>query len=771
MRLCDVTPANRPYRPFGAARDLLFNRSDEVLLSGPAGTGKSRACLEKLHLCAEKYPGCRILILRKTRVSLTDTGLVTFESHVVPERHPILEGPTRATRRAYTYPNGSEIVLGGMDSPIKVMSSEYDISYVQEATELDEGEWESITTRLRNGKVPYQQLVADCNPGPRTHWLKRRCDAGSTVMLHSRHEDNPRLYDADKGTWTPEGEAYIARLDRLSGSRYERLRKGLWVSAEGLVYEDYDANIHLVDRFDVPGDWKRYLVIDFGYTNPFVAQWWAEDPDGRLVLYREIYHTQRLVEDHAREIKRLSQGEPKYDSVICDHDAEGRATLERHLGVKTTAATKSLSPGIQAVQTRLRPAGDKKPRLTIMRDSLVRRDQDLFEAKKPCSTAEEFEGYVWSDKSRKEEPVKEDDHGCLVAETLVTTDRGRVRIDCIRNGDKVLTRYGYRPVTAAGQTSAGASIFEVSLSDGSILAGTDDHPVFVRGRGYVKIADLRPGDPVVTERGGVACRRRALVRKRSFSAGSRFGVIQSQVSGQKETTTLRTLGTGAVVSAGCTRRFGNGRTAKYRTGATSTTKTETRSTTKSATWSASLVASTQRCTSARSRRRDWTSCDGAWITRGNTHHGGTDPTPAEPGTVNWAGHRGRTKARPRWSAIIAAASTRLGYHVQRALGSAPTGVRRLREGLPASTSSTLRADTADPTSHTTRTRKGHSAHAHVLSVRATGEIRPVYNLTVDAPVGEFFANGCLVHNCDATRYMVAHRDCRVERRPGRVVTW
>ena len=29
--------------------------------------------------------------------------------------------------------------------------------------------------------------------------------------------------------------------------------------------------------------------VDFGFTNPIVIQWWAEDPDGRLYLYRELY--------------------------------------------------------------------------------------------------------------------------------------------------------------------------------------------------------------------------------------------------------------------------------------------------------------------------------------------------------------------------------------------------------------------------------------------------------------------------------------------------
>src|SRR3990167_5067145 len=61
----------RPYQPFGACLDLFYTRADEVLISGPAGTGKSRACLEKLHLCASKYPGMRGLMIRKTRESLT----------------------------------------------------------------------------------------------------------------------------------------------------------------------------------------------------------------------------------------------------------------------------------------------------------------------------------------------------------------------------------------------------------------------------------------------------------------------------------------------------------------------------------------------------------------------------------------------------------------------------------------------------------------------------------------------------------------------------
>lgn len=432
------------YEPWGSALELMHCRDTEVVLSGPAGTGKSRACLEKLHLMALKNPGMRGLILRKTLVSLTSTGMVTFQEHVAQEAIATgivkFFGGSAKEAAAWKYRNGSQLVVGGMDNPTKIMSSEYDVIYVQEAIEIDEDDWEKLLTRLRNGRLSFHQLMADTNPDAETHWLNIRCQNGQTTMLNCRHEDNPRLFNKD-GTKTAEGEAYIRILDGLTGVRFFRLRKGLWVAAEGVIYEDFSPKVHVVDQFPIPESWTRWWCVDFGYTNPFVLQCWAEDPDGRLYLYREIYHTKRLVEDHARDIllqvtkvidavrlpKRtvltaedivqdVRNGirewtEPMPAGIICDHDAEDRATLKRKLGLSTTAADKRVKPGIQAVQSRLRVAGDGKPRVFFLRDAVVERDEDLVQRKLPASTVEEVGGYVWEDKKTKEQPVKENDHG------------------------------------------------------------------------------------------------------------------------------------------------------------------------------------------------------------------------------------------------------------------------------------------------------------------------------------------------------------------------
>lgn len=407
------------FTPVGAARDLFGRRDAEVLLSGPAGTGKSRACLEKLHAMALMNPGMRGLIIRKTQISMTSTALVTFREKVLPEALKaglvVWYGGSAQEAAAYRYTNGSTITVGGMDKPTKVMSSEYDAIYVQEAIELTEADWDALTTRLRNGVVSFQQLLADTNPDSAIHWLKQRANKGTTLLLESRPEDNPRYWDEGAGAPTREGADYFAKLDNLSGVRYLRLRKGLWVAAEGMIWEDWDPAVHLVNSFKVPNHWERLWTVDFGHTNPFVLQCWAKDGDGRLYRYREIYHTKRLVEDHAKQILSIvapggKWKEPKPTAIICDHDAEDRATLERHLGMATIPARKSVSDGLQAVAARLRRAGDGRARIAFLRDSLVERDQELADAKKPTCTEEEIPSYIWN--PEKDEPVKKDDHGC-----------------------------------------------------------------------------------------------------------------------------------------------------------------------------------------------------------------------------------------------------------------------------------------------------------------------------------------------------------------------
>ncbi len=398
---------------WGGNFEALEATDRELLLCGPAGTGKSRACLEKLLYLASNFAGCRLAMCRKTRTSLTQSAMVSWEKEVLPPDGAVA---FRTQEQEYRFHNGSTLYVTGMGDAHereRIKSSQFDVIYVQEATELLLDDWELLLTRLRNNVVGYHQLLADCNPAAPTHWLKQRCDSGKTRLISTRHEDNPVLFDHHLKEWTKAGREYLETLDALSGVRRLRLLQGVWAAAEGLVYDAWDPAVHIVDRFGIPPEWRRIRSVDFGYTNPFVCQWWAVDGDGRMFLYRELYRTNLLVEDAAKEIARLSEGET-IEATVTDHDAEDRRTLERHLGCHTVAARKDVRVGIQCVATRIRIAGDGRPRLYMVRDSLVGADAALRARRKPCSTIEEIDGYVWDTregKAPKEIPIQQDDHG------------------------------------------------------------------------------------------------------------------------------------------------------------------------------------------------------------------------------------------------------------------------------------------------------------------------------------------------------------------------
>ncbi len=420
----------RTYEPRGANRDLLLNRDPLVLISGPAGTGKSHAALYKMHLTAAMVPGLRGLILRQTHASLTASTLVTYEHFVAAEE--LASGKVRwfggSGRKppAYQYANGSEILVGGLDKPGKLLSTEYDRVFLDEGNQSSVTAVETIITRLRGSAPTYKQLMLACNPDHPQHHLKQRADGGGMRILHGLHSDNPRYVNTD-GTLTAEGVDYMANLDLLTGIRRSRYRDGLWVAAEGVVYEDWHESRNVVDELpDMPG-WPLLIAIDWGFSNPLAVQFWRIDPDGRMWLVHEIHQTQTLVEDMARQVKRLLAERPDWPApmaVVADHDAEDRKTFERHSGLVTTAARKSVTRGVQLTQSRVRAAGDGLPRLIVYRHALAGRDDVAERQKRPRGFLGEVTGYVWAmelgaDGIPKEVPLKLNDHSMDTARYAV----------------------------------------------------------------------------------------------------------------------------------------------------------------------------------------------------------------------------------------------------------------------------------------------------------------------------------------------------------------
>lgn len=426
-------PTVREFVARGAAADLFRDEGPEAALVGSAGTGKTVAALMKLHVDASRVPGLQALIVRQTHASLTASTLVAFEQFVAaPEiASGVVKwfGGSGSKPAGYRYRNGSMIMVGGMDNPGKVLSMSLDRVLVDEANQVSVVAYETLLTRLRGSAPTYKQIVTACNPDHPDHWLKQRADDASNKMrmYTSRHEDNPYLCGAD-GRWTDAGVDYLAFLDSLTGVRRLRYRDGVWAAAEGLVYGGWRDDVNVIEPDQVPADSRLFLSVDFGFNNAFVCQWWRVDGDGRMYLTREIHQKQVLVEDHGRRIKaileenRETEGTPF--AVVCDHDSEDRATLTRHLGLPTVAARKAVTRGVQLMESRIRTAGDGKPRLMVVRGCTIGRDLVAEGAKIPRGFLKEINGYVWemtrgADGIPRETPLKLHDHAMDAARYAV----------------------------------------------------------------------------------------------------------------------------------------------------------------------------------------------------------------------------------------------------------------------------------------------------------------------------------------------------------------
>lgn len=376
--------AEHKYTPYGIAAKIQDLDVPELLVSGPAGTGKSRACLEKLHTICQDNAGVRCLIVRKTRESLSESALFTFEEHVLGPSHPLKDGTKRRIRQVYHYPNGSEIVVGGMDKYSKIMSTEFDLIYVQEATELEKTDWEALTTRLRNGKYHYQQLIADCNPEAPGHWLKVRCDSGRTLLLDSDHKDNPVLWDQEKQEWTKKGKAYIAKLDALTGAEKDRLRYGKWVQGTGVVYSEWvdkpddpdNSNVTYNAEYDPNLD--VYWTVDNGYSgeedengdftpdsHPLAILFYHLLDNGDMLIFDELYRIRLQPEEVIREALH-TKPYPKPRQAIVDKSAAAlKDRLYDDFGIYYISSQGFVDEGIKKTRSWIKPDQNGHRRLKV----------------------------------------------------------------------------------------------------------------------------------------------------------------------------------------------------------------------------------------------------------------------------------------------------------------------------------------------------------------------------------------------------------------------
>jgi len=424
------------------ARKIVECKAFELLVEGQTRSSKTFSILSKMHVLMSKYAGSRGLILRKTKESLAQSILQTFEDEVLPTGHYLVEnGPQRNSRQSYKYRNGSELVVGGLDRSSRIMGSEYDIVYIGEATECDETDLKHVITRMscnhfkKDGEDAWQQVILDCNPSWPHHWLNQRFLKlnKNRERLFISHKCNPKFWhetgDEKQSHWTTAGKKYIDNLtNSLTGVEKQRLLHGIWCMGDLLVYADFKTEEHIVD--EIPEEFDHiYVGVDFGWScgSAVVVGFWKEVA---YVLETYLYSEKQI----ADWIKILQDIREKYNAhykIVADSAEPRSIELIKNAGLPiepVKKGTDSIKLGVDLVKTRLNSKG-----LFFAKDCQKSYCSILENKKIPTGIIDELMCYEYDQNTEK--PISKYNHALDALRYIFLNMDNKPKFEYVISGD------------------------------------------------------------------------------------------------------------------------------------------------------------------------------------------------------------------------------------------------------------------------------------------------------------------------------------------------
>lgn len=301
----------------------------------------------------------------------------------------------------------------------------------------------------------------NCNPDNPKHWFKERwidkAEDKNLLYLHFTMDDNLSLSEEIKNRYR----------GLYTGVFYKRFILGLWVMAEGAIYDNFDDDENTYDTPLSPYLIEKcnvYLGTDYGTTNPLACLLAYDDGDTVWIDDEYYFNSreegyQKTDEQYCEDLEKWLNGRQEEVNIV-DPSAASFIVAWRGHGHRVREADNEVLDGIRQVSTMI---GTRKIKIN----------------KRCINLLKELPGYVWDDASLngKEKPLKFADHACVVGSTLIKTVKGDVPIK-----DLVGTRgylYGRDGIVKYDnvQCTGVKNVFQFTTAQGRVIIATRDHPV------------------------------------------------------------------------------------------------------------------------------------------------------------------------------------------------------------------------------------------------------------------------------------------------------
>ena len=232
------------------------------------------------------------------------------------------------------------------------------------------------------------RIYMDTNPENPTHTVKVDY-VDKDGQLLSNGQLNIKAFNFTLYDNTFLNKEYVESIEASTptGMFYDRDILGIWVASEGVVYQDFNKDIHYIK--EVNTGFKKYFVgVDFGWEHYGSMVVMGLGLDNKYYLLKEYAYQHKDIDEWINIAKDIVK---EYGSInfYCDTARPDYINKLKVSGIRAINARKEVLEGISTIATLF-----KTNKLLILEDNV-----NIFKT--------EIYNYVWA--KGKDEPVKAND--------------------------------------------------------------------------------------------------------------------------------------------------------------------------------------------------------------------------------------------------------------------------------------------------------------------------------------------------------------------------
>ena len=332
---------------------LKDNNIKQFIFMGGFRSGKSFLFQFITFLLCLKYPGLRVIYVRKTYDQLKDSVIKQFRDDFEKYNQFTYVESSKEGSRIAKFNNGSSIVFRAFDHDTNILSAEYDLACVCQIEDIQEELYQQLFGRLSGSKMPKAFLMAEGNP--KGNWVKR-----TFYDLSDEEREQKKIFFLNSPTTANLDnlpEDYLETLKSQYSERdFKRWAMGDWQNLYGLVFSEFseDKNVIPPISFEDIGSGEKILIGgDYGWRNPSAFLWGVKTYDDDIIIFDEFYKPECLPEELARENLRYGTFTTVMDYAIKRPDRDGKSLWDTlcKLGLRLCESNKDEMNNIVTVNS------------------------------------------------------------------------------------------------------------------------------------------------------------------------------------------------------------------------------------------------------------------------------------------------------------------------------------------------------------------------------------------------------------------------------------